>query len=190
VIWPANTSAARQGGRRVQRWLVFDPEPVEMGRTSARLSLIICAVLALGACGSSSRSPANKGPTTSVASTSTTATTATEPSATTSPPSATTPTTTETLRQILPPATVAPRVDECTQQLSYGADGNAGPITCSNGDLNVLAWMYLAKGNPLVMALGPDATPSQVEEALCADVRTSTNVIETSAYRISALYYH
>jgi hypothetical protein len=39
------------------------------------------------------------------------------------------------------------------------------------------------------MSIGPDATPGQVQTALCADLRTSTIPIETSVYRISALYY-
>jgi hypothetical protein len=94
-----------------------------------------------------------------------------------------------TTRQILPPATVPPKVDECTQQLLFGADGSVGPITCANGDLNALAWQEIAKGNPLVMTLGPYATPGQVTEAMCADMRNSTIPIETSAYKISALYY-
>jgi hypothetical protein len=36
---------------------------------------------------------------------------------------------------------------------------------------------------------GPYATPGQVTEAMCADMRNSTIPIETSAYKISALYY-
>jgi hypothetical protein len=92
-------------------------------------------------------------------------------------------------RQILTPATVPSAVDECTQQLTFGADGSVGPISCPNGDLNVLAWQQIAAGNPLVMTLGPYATPSQVQEALCADMHNSTGPIATSAYQISALYY-
>jgi hypothetical protein len=107
--------------------------------------------------------------------------TVTRPAAATTPNSA---------RAVLPPASVGPAVDECSAQLSIGADGNAGPLTCANGKLNVLAWDYFAKDNPLVMSLGPDATPDQVLEAMCADLHTgSTDVIELSVYRLSALYY-
>jgi hypothetical protein len=53
----------------------------------------------------------------------------------------------------------------------------------------VLAWDYYAKGNPLVMSLGPNATPGQVTEAVCADVRNSSNPIETDAYTLAAMYY-
>lgn len=92
---------------------------------------------------------------------------------------------------ILSPANVPPRVGLCSQQLQVGADGNAGPISCSNGDLNQLAWQYFAKLNLNVMALGSDALPDEVLRAMCSDVKSggSTNVIEVSAYNISALYY-
>ncbi len=40
------------------------------------------------------------------------------------------------------------------------------------------------------MSLGPFATPTQVAQAICSDARHSTEIpIESSAYRISALYY-
>jgi hypothetical protein len=92
---------------------------------------------------------------------------------------------------ILAPANVSPRVGLCSQQLLIGADGNAGPISCSNGDLDQLAWQYLAKDDLNVMALGSDALPDQVLRAMCSDVQSggSTRVIEVTAYDISALYY-
>jgi hypothetical protein len=108
-----------------------------------------------------------------------------------SPSPATTPSTTapsSSSRQVLAPATVPPVVDECTQQLTFGADGNAGPISCSNGDLNVLAWQNLAAGHPPVMSLGRYATPGQVQDAICGQ-SNSTLPITRSAYAISALYY-
>ena len=71
----------------------------------------------------------------------------------------------------------------------FGADGNVWPVSGVNGDLNVLAWQEIAKGNPLIMTLGPYATPDQVEEALCSDLRRSTIPIATSVYQISAFYY-
>lgn len=92
---------------------------------------------------------------------------------------------------VLAPADVSPRVGLCSQQLQIGADGNAGPISCSNGKLNQLAWQYLAKDNLNVMSLGYDALPDQVLRAMCSDVQSggSTRVIEISAYNISVLYY-
>lgn len=91
----------------------------------------------------------------------------------------------------LAPATVSPSVHLCSHQLLIGADGNASPLTCSNGDLNELAWEYYAKASLNVMALGPDVVPSQVLSAMCSDVSSgeSTSLVEMSAYDISALYY-
>jgi hypothetical protein len=92
---------------------------------------------------------------------------------------------------VLAPADVPPQAGLCSQQLQIAADGNAGPISCSNGKLNQLAWQYLAKDNLNVMALGYDALPDQVLRAMCSDVQSggSTRVIEVSAYNISVLYY-
>ena len=92
---------------------------------------------------------------------------------------------------VLAPADVPPRVGLCSEQLQIGADGNAGPVSCSNGKLNLLAWQFLAKDNLNVMALGYDALPDQVLRAMCSDVQSggSTRVIEVTAYNISTLYY-
>jgi hypothetical protein len=80
-------------------------------------------------------------------------------------------------------------VDLCSEQLSFGADGNAGPLFCANGALNTVAWDYFAKNNPQVLPLGPNATPAQVQQAVCSDVRNSTNPIETSTYKLAVAYY-
>ena len=47
----------------------------------------------------------------------------------------------------LPPAAVAPAssVTECSLALEIGAHGNAGPLFCPDGGINVLAWAYFAK---------------------------------------------
>jgi hypothetical protein len=90
-------------------------------------------------------------------------------------------------RLVLSPARIPPKVDECSQQLTFAQDGNAGPISCSNGALNVVAWRYFASGKHSVMSLGPYATPAQVGDALCTDGPPIP--IETSAYQLAALYY-
>lgn len=98
---------------------------------------------------------------------------------------------------VLAPATVPSKTAECSQQVTYGSDGNTGPITCANGDLNVLEWNSLATLEPTVMTLGYGATLSQVQAALCSDASDSnsdantkySNVIETTTYQITALYY-
>jgi hypothetical protein len=165
------------------------------------LALILGFSMLVAACGSGSKAsspppakaaysspssrplPATTPPTTAAQ------TPVTTPVGTLSPTTLPPPTTAVTTRQVLPPATVPPKVDECTQQLTFGADGSVGPVSCANGDLNLLAWQEIAKGNPLVMTLGPYATPGQVEEALCSDLSNSTIPIASSAYQIAALYY-
>jgi hypothetical protein len=94
-------------------------------------------------------------------------------------------------RAILVPATVAPAVDECTSQLTSAVDGTVGPLECSHGKLNALAWQYYAKFNPTVMALGRFATEGQVFNAFCADARNTriTTPIESAAYQLALRYY-
>jgi hypothetical protein len=90
---------------------------------------------------------------------------------------------------VLAPATTPPVVNECSQQLTFSADGNAGPLTCPDGSLNVVAWADFAGNHPSVMSLGPDATPGDVVRAECADVAHSTIPIETSAVELATTYY-
>jgi hypothetical protein len=93
-------------------------------------------------------------------------------------------------RAILPPATTPPVVDECLQALGYAEDGSFGPLACDNGrQLNVLAWKAAAGLDPSIMRLGLEATSSQVDAALCADLPSSTIPIETGVYQLSAMYY-
>ena len=91
--------------------------------------------------------------------------------------------------EVLAPATVPPAVGLCSAQLSYAADGNASPLFCSNHEINRLAWTYFAMGKPRVMALGLDASPSDVGSAVSADLSNSTGPIECSAYELAAVYY-
>lgn len=96
---------------------------------------------------------------------------------------------------VLPPATVPSKLAECSQQLTISQDGNAIPVTCSNGDLNILEWNYLkgvsSSRMPLIMTLGYNATNSQVQTATCSDLASgdTSYPIEGSTYQISALYY-
>lgn len=93
-------------------------------------------------------------------------------------------------QEVLSPATVPPVVGLCSAQLSYGADGNAAPLFCSNGEINRLAWSYFAKVNLRVTTLGPNASPSDVESAVSTDMNgSSTGPIECSAYQLAAVYY-
>lgn len=91
---------------------------------------------------------------------------------------------------ILPPATVAPKVAECSEDITFASNGDSGPVQCSNGDLNVKEWQSLAALEPTVFKLGYDANVSQVQTALCNDVKANiSNPIEVTVYQIAALYY-
>jgi len=95
-------------------------------------------------------------------------------------------------RSTLSPATAPPVVDECTHPLFIAVDGSVSPLNCGN-KLNVTAWQNLAsKGTPLVMTLGPHATPEQVGAAMCSDFKSNPNMnssLELNAYDLAARYY-
>lgn len=109
----------------------------------------------------------------------------------TTPPPKPKPPATNPNRAVLAPATSPPNVDECQQQLQFGADGTAGPTTCANGDLNAVAWRYYAQSGDhnQVLSLGPFATPTQVIDAMCAEVSKSTIPMEQNAYQLARAYY-
>ncbi len=153
----------------------------KVGR-EALLAVCVGAVAMLAACGST---PAATGP--SISPVTTPLIFAPTSQATPTPQ----PTPTPTPAPALPPAAVAPAsgVSECSVALEIGADGNASPVFCPDGGINVLAWNYFAKGNNLVMALTPNADVQQVESAMCKDLQTSTIPIETSAGELAFRYY-
>lgn len=99
--------------------------------------------------------------------------------------------------KVLSPATVPPKVSECSASLIYLSSGNPSPLQCPNGELNIQAWNALAATEPTVMKLGYTPTKAQVSTAICADANAanqfqSANVtapIETSAYQIASIYY-
>ncbi|MFZ0994714.1 MAG: hypothetical protein WAO09_01860 [Candidatus Dormiibacterota bacterium] len=89
----------------------------------------------------------------------------------------------------LAPASVPPVVGECSQQLGFGGDGNASPLICKNGDVNVLAWNYFATIDSALMGMGRRATEQEVQTQLCSDLQHSTIPIEQSAYTLAKTYY-
>lgn len=94
------------------------------------------------------------------------------------------------LYKILSPATVPPKVPECSQPISFSSNGNSGPVSCANGYLNTKEWHALVGLEPKIMTLGYGPTAAQVQSTLCADVHANiSNPIEETAYRISSLYY-
>ncbi len=91
----------------------------------------------------------------------------------------------------LPPATVPPVGSECASPIQHLNSGGVGPLTCSGGAVNVLAWNYLQQYDPQVQALGAAATVAQVEQAFCPPARSAymSSVVALEIYAISAGYY-
>ena len=71
--------------------------------------------------------------------------------------------------------------------LSFGADGNAGPVTCPDGRPNLAAVNYFSQLRLKVLRLGPNANPNDVELAICQDIdtRDTTFPIEASAVSLA-----
>jgi hypothetical protein len=94
-------------------------------------------------------------------------------------------------QQTLPPATERPIGQLCSAPIQTTANGNAGPLLCRGGEVNVLAWRHYAEVSNTVLGLGQNPTQGQVEGALCADIRTNhaTASIESSGYQLAKAYY-
>ena len=92
--------------------------------------------------------------------------------------------------EVLAPAKVMPAVALCTTPVQVYQDGNAGPLFCRSGAINVAAWRWFENLRPAVMAAGPGLTASGQEAALCAkNGDNMTNPELDSAYRLAATYY-
>lgn len=90
---------------------------------------------------------------------------------------------------ILAPATTPSAVGVCTQQMEFGADGNASPILCSDGAVNTLAWTYFDQSYPGIFAIGAYATVNQVAQAVTQMETNGTIPTEESAYCLAKAYY-
>jgi hypothetical protein len=67
-------------------------------------------------------------------------------------------------------------------------DGSVGPVTCPDGRPNAGVVAFYGKDHLKVMSLGPDASPTDVSNAICSDLRNmeTTGVIEQDAYHLMA----
>jgi hypothetical protein len=90
--------------------------------------------------------------------------------------------------QILPLATVPPVSRECANGLYLDEDGNAGPLTCPDGGVNVGAWDYFARSKPLLMELSRHATSQQVASAICSP-ESLTGPMKDSTFQLAETYY-
>jgi hypothetical protein len=92
---------------------------------------------------------------------------------------------------ILAPATVPPASAECTEQVTYDADGNVSPLTCANGGVNSVAWTHYDNSGTELLRLGPYAGPEQVYQAMChdyADVYRTKQLAEDTEVLAQAYY--
>jgi len=71
------------------------------------------------------------------------------------------------------------------------ADGNATPLLCQSGALNVQAWRFFATVSASVLGLGLNPTEGQAESAICDDLNHNhaTRPEEASGYKLATTYY-
>ena len=93
--------------------------------------------------------------------------------------------------EVLAPATDMPVAKLCSKPISTTADGNAIPLQCSDGALNVQAWAYYAEISQSILGLGLNPAPGQPVAAMCDDIahNGATRVEEANGYRLAAKYY-
>ena len=127
--------------------------------------------------------------------TSSTATASPETSASPSPTPSAAPTPlgdeTPVDKQVLAPATDPPVANLCSAQVTATADGNATPLLCHSGALNVQAWRFYATVSASILGLGLNPTEGQAESAICDDLKHNhaTTSEETSGYKLASTYY-
>lgn len=94
-------------------------------------------------------------------------------------------------KQILPPAPDMPVAQLCSLTIQTTANGNAVPLFCKSGALNVQAWQFYATISAGVLSLGLNPTEGQVQGAFCEDFNRNhaTKVEESSAYQLATAYY-
>ncbi len=142
-------------------------------------TLAVAAVLAACAC-SSSDLPVAVSP-------SPTATVQESPS----PSSTSTGDETPVAQRVLPPATDPPVAQLCSKPIATTSDGNAIPLLCSSGAVNVLAWAYYGAVSASILSLGLNPSSGQPQAAMCDDMahNGAKRTQEVSAYRLAAAYY-
>jgi hypothetical protein len=154
----------------------------------------LLVAVALAGCGSSSKPAGSSSTTTAVAATTQPVTTQT----TSKQPIATLPAS-DISRAILLPAKVSPVSDECHLTATRAADGNVGPLLCTGGGVNIVAWARYAHSHvgslpttaSKTMALGRDTNATSVVAAMCSDYAAlyGTNPLTISSEKLAAAYY-
>jgi hypothetical protein len=94
-------------------------------------------------------------------------------------------------RAVLPPATVPPVSNECTEKVIHDEDGNVSPLLCHHGGVNTVAWRHYAYGKTRLLRLGRHATSGRVYAAMCYDYEYvyKTRPMTISAEELAQVYY-
>ena len=94
-------------------------------------------------------------------------------------------------QHVLPPATDPPVAQLCSKPITTTSDGNAGPLLCSNGAVNVLAWAFYGSVSSSILSLGLNPSNGQPQAAMCDDIahNGAKRAQEVDAYRLASLYY-
>ena len=79
----------------------------------------------------------------------------------------------------------------CSTPITTTSDGNAAPLLCRNGAVNVLAWAYYGAISSSILSLGLNPNNGQPQAAMCDDIahNGAKATQEASAYRLAAAYY-
>ena len=79
----------------------------------------------------------------------------------------------------------------CTTQIATTANGNATPLFCTDGSINVQAWNFYSGVSASILGLGLKPTAGQVQSALCDDLvhNHATRLEEVSGYQMASAYY-
>ena len=94
-------------------------------------------------------------------------------------------------QQVLAPAQDLPVAQLCTTAIAVSADGNATPLLCKTGAVNVQAWKYYATISASILGLGLNPTQGQAESAVCDDINHNhaTRPEEASGFTLASTYY-
>lgn len=94
-------------------------------------------------------------------------------------------------QRILPPAPDLPVANLCSAPITTTADGNATPLLCASGAVNVQAWQFYASVSASILGLGLNPTQGQAENAMCDDIahNHATRPEEANGYKLAATYY-
>lgn len=91
---------------------------------------------------------------------------------------------------VLAGASVPPVVSLCALPLTPSATGTIGPVNCSGGALNALAWDAALTVNQALLGLGAHASNTAITNELCQPAMQTTSIAEAeSVVQIAQTYY-